>query len=80
MNISNNINRNLLLIFFLSALIATFTTNVILIVITAFIGFILLSNIYTTEPVDDSLIPNNHCSFDHSVEDISFFDDFSSDD
>ena len=80
MKILNNINRNLLFIFLLSVFTATYTANVLLITLTTIIGLILVSNFFITESGDDSHAPINQCTFDGPNKDISFFDDFNSDD
>ena len=80
MKIQNNKNINLLLFAFSSAVLITYITpHTMLFIVTAFIGFILISSLFFSDAADDSF-QNNHGSFGSSDKDISFFNDFNSDD
>lgn len=81
MKISNNKNQKILLLVFISSLLITYITHhTMLIIITAFIGFLFIANLYTANSVADTNNTNNQGSLDDATTERSFFDDYRTDD
>lgn len=75
MKASNNKNI-LLFVFFFSAALSLLTFNIVLILVTASIGFILISSFSFTQIFNGTPVPSSQSALDRSEAEISFFDDY----
>ena len=81
MKSSMNKHQNILsLMFLFSIFITLISPHIILIMITVLIGIILISTISSTNIVNSKSIPMAKKPLNNETDEISFFDDFRTDD